>query len=268
MSRWALGVEYDGACFNGFQRQSAPRVASVQAELEGALGRIADHPVRIVCAGRTDAGVHATGQVIHFDSTAERSERDWQRGANSLTHPGICIHWARAVDPAFSARFSARWRRYLYLLTDQRPRQALLRDRVTLVPGPLDAAPMHDAAQALVGEHDFTSFRAAQCQARHARREVHYVAVRRSGSLLGVEIQANAFLQHMVRNIVGSLLEVGLRQRDPEWMTETLRARDRTQAGIAAPPEGLYLTAVGYGTEWALPAPTSPPWPGVWAGVG
>ncbi|TVS08614.1 MAG: tRNA pseudouridine(38-40) synthase TruA [Gammaproteobacteria bacterium] len=268
MTRWALGVEYDGSCFHGFQRQSAPGVASVQGDLEGALGRIADHPVRIVCAGRTDAGVHATGQVIHFDSTATRSERDWQRGGNTLTHQGICIHWAKAVDATFSARFSARWRRYLYLLTDQRPRQALLRDRVAVVPGPLDAALMHDAAQALVGEHDFSSFRAAQCQASHPRREIQSITVRRSGQLLGIEIQANAFLQHMVRNITGSLLQVGLRQRDPKWMAEILLARDRTQAGIAAPPEGLYLTAVGYGAEWSLPTAPSLPWPGMWGAIG
>ncbi len=264
MTRWALGVEYDGACFNGFQRQSAAALATVQGELESALTRIADHPIRVVCAGRTDTGVHATGQVIHFDSEACRSERDWLRGGNSLTPSGICIHWVRAVAPDFSARFSARWRRYLYLLTDVRPRQALLRDRIAGVAGPLDADAMQRAAQHLLGEHDFSSFRAAQCQARHARREVQEVAVRRAGALLGIEVQANAFLQHMVRNIVGSLLEVGRQERAPEWIGEVLAARDRKLAGIAAPPEGLYLTAVGYDDSWNLPSPRLLAWPGSW----
>lgn len=265
MTRWALGVEYDGACFNGFQRQRATGPATVQGELETALGRIADHPVRVVCAGRTDSGVHATGQVIHFDSDSRRSPRDWLRGGNSLTPAAICIHWVQAVDSSFSARFSARWRRYLYLLTDERPRQALLRDRVAAVAGPLDADAMQRAAEPLLGEHDFSSFRAAQCQARHARREIQVIRIRRAGALLGIEIQANAFLQHMVRNIVGSLLEVGRREREATWIGELLAARDRTLAGIAAPPEGLYLTAVGYDAGWNLPAPATMAWPGRWA---
>lgn len=265
MTRWALGVEYDGACFSGFQRQSSPSLPTVQGELERALAKIADHPVRLVCAGRTDAGVHALGQVVHFDTAAERAPRDWIRGGNSLTHPGICIHWAQVCAEDFSARFSARWRRYLYLMTDQRPRQALLRDRVALVTGPLAADAMQQAGQALLGEHDFSSFRAAQCQARHARREVQALQVRRQGGLLAVEIQANAFLQHMVRNIVGSLLEVGRGERDPDWMAELLLLRDRRLAGVAAPPEGLYLTAVGYPSAFGLPAMAAG-WPASWLG--
>ena len=253
MTRWALGVEYDGACFSGFQRQAAPIQSTVQGELERALGRIADHPVTVVCAGRTDAGVHATGQVVHFDSASPRNQRDWVRGGNSLTDPAICIHWARIVADDFSARFSARWRRYLYLMTDRRPRQSLLRDRVASVPGPLDAARMDFAARALLGEHDFTSFRAANCQATHARREVQQVAVSRAGPLVALEIRANAFLQHMVRNIAGSLLEVGRGERDPEWIGELLAQRDRTRAGVAAPPEGLYLVEVGYEAASGLP---------------
>lgn len=253
MTRWALGIEYDGTCFGGFQRQPGQPRPTVQGELEAALTRIAAHPVTLVCAGRTDAGVHATGQVIHFDTSSDRSPRDWVRGGNSLTHPGICIHWAVAVDPAFSARFSAQWRRYLYLMTDGSLRQALLRDRVARVQGPLDAERMESAAQHLLGEQDFTSFRAANCQARHARREVQAVRVRRHGELVGFEIRANAFLQHMVRNIVGSLLEVGLGEREPDWIRDLLHWQDRTRAGMAAPPEGLYLLQVGYPDSWQLP---------------
>lgn len=265
MTRWVLGVEYDGTCFSGFQRQASPGLPTVQADLEAALSRIADHPVRLVCAGRTDAGVHATGQVVHFDSPAARKGEDWVRGGNTLTHPGICIHWARPCDADFSARFSAIWRRYLYLMTDQRPRQALLRDRVAAVAGPLDAASMREAASVLLGEHDFSSFQAAGCQARHARRTVQRIDVRRAGQLVAVEIQANAFLQHMVRNIVGSLLEVGRGERQGSWIGEVLAQRDRTRAGVAAPPEGLYLVAVGYPAVYGLPLPGSS-WPASWAG--
>ena len=266
MTRWVLGVEYDGTCFSGFQRQASPRLPTVQGDLEAALSRIANHPVRLVCAGRTDAGVHATGQVVHFDSLALRAAKDWVRGGNTLTHPGICIHWAIARDEAFHARFSALWRRYLYLMTDQRPRQSLLRDRVAEVTGPLDADSMGQAALALLGEHDFSSFRAAGCQARHARRTVQRIDVRRAGSLVAVEIQANAFLQHMVRNIVGSLLEVGRGERPGSWLGEVLSERDRTRAGVAAPPEGLYLVEVGYPGESALPSWPATTWPASWAG--
>jgi pseudouridylate synthase I len=203
--RWALGVEYDGARFAGFQRQPHHALATVQGDLERALSQIAAEPVTLVCAGRTDTGVHATGQVIHFDTSAERDARAWVRGGNSLTDPGLSVLWARPVPAAFHARFSATARRYLYVLSDGTPVQALLRDRVAAFPHAFDEARMARAAQYLLGEQDFTSFRAAGCQARHARREVLDVAVHRRGALLGFEISANAFLQHMVRNIVGSL---------------------------------------------------------------
>lgn len=265
MTRWVLGVEYDGSCFSGFQRQASPALPTVQGNLEAALSRIADQPVRLVCAGRTDAGVHATGQVVHFDTSALREGKDWVRGGNTLTHSGICIHWALAQDESFDARFSAIWRRYLYLMTDRWPRQALLRDRVAAVTGPLDAETMGAAAQALLGEHDFSSFRAAGCQARHARRTVQRIEVRRVGAMVALEIQANAFLQHMVRNIVGSLLEVGRGERSRSWIGEVLAQQDRTRAGVAAPPEGLYLVEVGYPGQYALPLP-SKTWPASWAG--
>lgn len=265
MTRWVLGVEYDGTCFSGFQRQASPVLPTVQGNLESALSRIADEPLRLVCAGRTDAGVHATGQVVHFDTAALREAKDWVRGGNTLTHPGICIHWALARDETFDARFSAIWRRYLYLMTDHSPRQALLRDRVAAVSGPLDAESMRLAAQGLLGEHDFSSFRAAGCQARHARRTLQRIDVQRVGALVAVDIQANAFLQHMVRNIVGSLLEVGRRERAPSWIGEVLAQQDRTRAGVAAPPEGLYLLEVGYPEQHALPV-ASRTWPASWSG--
>ncbi len=254
MTRWALGVEYDGSCFGGFQRQPGQARPTVQGQLEAALSRVAAEQIKLVCAGRTDTGVHATGQVVHFDSASVRSARDWVRGGNSLTHEGICIHWAQPVSDDFSARFSARWRRYLYLMTDAGLRQTLLRDRVARVSGPLDAAAMDRAAQHLLGEQDFSSFRAAGCQARHARREVQAVRVVRRGDLIGFEIQANAFLQHMVRNIVGSLLCVGRGEQPAEWLAQLLAWRDRTRAGVAAPPEGLYLVGVGYPDHPSLPA--------------
>lgn len=254
MPRWALGVEYDGVRFHGFQRQPHHRGPTVQGDLEAALSRIANRPVTLVCAGRTDAGVHATGQVVHFDCDADRDVRAWLEGGNSLTDPGLCLHWATRVADDFHARFGARWRRYIYLMTDALPRPALLRDRVARVRGPrLDADAMDRAARALIGEHDFTSFRAAGCQARHPVREIQSVSVRRRGSVVAVDIRANAFLQHMVRNITGSLLEVGRGHRDPAWIADLLAARDRTRAGVAAPPEGLYLVEVGYPPEVVLP---------------
>jgi tRNA pseudouridine38-40 synthase len=254
--RWALGVEYDGARYHGFQRQPHHRGATVQGDLEAALSRIADAPVTLVCAGRTDAGVHATGQVVHFDTDAERDARAWIRGGNTLTDPGVVIHWAAPVADDFHARFDARWRRYRYLFTDAERRPALLRDRLALIPAspPLDADAMDRGARHLLGEQDFTSFRAAGCQARHARRELQAVRVARAGDVVAVDIRANAFLQHMVRNIVGSLLPVGRGERPPAWIAELLEARDRTLAGVAAPPEGLYLVEVGYAEGIELPA--------------
>lgn len=255
MNRWALGVEYDGARFGGFQRQPHDRGPTVQGELESALARIADHPVTIHCAGRTDAGVHATGQVVHFETRSERPPKAWIRGGNTLTDPGLCIHWARVVADDFHARFSARWRRYLYLLTDAPLRQALLRDRVAHVGGVrLDADAMRLGARFLLGEHDFTSFRAAGCQARHGVREIQAIDVRRHGELLGVDIRANAFVQHMVRNIVGSLLVVGRGEAPVEWIADLLALRDRTRAAATARPEGLYLVQVGYPEASGLPA--------------
>lgn len=253
MPRWALGVEYDGTRFGGFQRQAHAAAPTVQGNLEAALSRIADHPVTLFCAGRTDAGVHATGQVVHFDTRAERLPKAWLRGGNTLTDPGICIHFAQIVADDFHARFSARWRRYLYVLTDAPQRQALLRDRIAWSRAPLDADRMDEGARHLLGEHDFASFRAAGCQARHGIREILSIAVHRRGSLVGVDVTANAFVHHMVRNIVGSLLMVGRGEAPPAWMGELLALRDRTRAAATAAPEGLYLVQVGYPVEAGIP---------------
>lgn len=263
MTRWALGVEYDGAAFGGFQRQPHHDQPTVQGALEKALSSIADESVHLVCAGRTDAGVHAVAQVVHFDCASERDARAWTRGANSLTPDGISVRWAQVVDDAFHARFSATARTYLYVLSDGEPVHALLRDRVAGFPVRLDEKAMAEAARVLIGEQDFSSFRAAGCQARHAVREVLHCAVHRNGSLLGFEIRANAFLQHMVRNLVGSLALVGDGRRSVDWFGEVLAARDRTRAGPAAPPAGLYFVDVTYPEHPDLPTIGRPPLP--WA---
>lgn len=252
--RWALGVEYDGTAFAGFQRQAHHDAPTVQGSLEAALSSIADHPLQLVCAGRTDAGVHACAQVVHFDCDAPRGEQAWRSGGNSLTPDGISVLWARPVADDFHARFSARWRRYLYLLRQPGPPSALLDGRVTNWRRPIDADRMRAAADALLGEQDFTSFRAAGCQARHGIREVLSVAVLEQGPFVGFEIRANAFVQHMVRNIVGSLLAVGTGAREPEWIGQLIAERDRTRAAATAPPQGLYLTGVGYDPEHDLPS--------------
>jgi tRNA pseudouridine38-40 synthase len=241
--RLALGIEYDGLAFHGFQRQA--NAPSVQEALESALSRVAAHPVRVVAAGRTDAGVHATGQVVSFDSGADRSLSAWFRGTNALTPPGVKVAWVRAVGEGFNARRSAVARRYQYLYHEAAAPSPLLRGQAVQVPA-LDEAVMHRAAQVLVGEHDFTSFRAAACQSRTAYRCVHRVSVSRVGAFVVLDVAANAFLLHMVRNIAGALLQVGEGRRDESWIGRVLMARDRAAAGRTAAPQGLYLVDVRY----------------------
>jgi len=251
--RWALAVEYDGSGFAGFQRQPTPGLATVQGALEAALSQVGAAPIQCAVAGRTDAGVHATGQVVHFDAPQPRPATAWVRGANSLAGVGITVHWAHPVPDHFHARFSAQWRRYRYWLSDAQPARALLRDRVTFVPGALDAGAMHEAAQVLLGERDFSSFRASGCQARHGRRFMRQLSVRRAGALVSVEVEANAFVLHMVRNIVGALIEVGRGRGDGAWLDALRAAEDRRLAPPTAPPQGLYLEAVGYDEAFGLP---------------
>ena len=251
--RVAVGVQFDGAGFQGWQAQR-PGVRTVQTVLEQALTRVADHPVRLVCAGRTDAGVHGVGQVAHFDANAVRSARNWVLGGNAHLPMDLSLSWAREVPGDFHARFSALARRYRYLILNQPHRSALWRGRATWCYRPLDAERMDEAGQALVGEHDFSSFRAAECQARHPIREIRELTVWRRGDGLVLEVEANAFLHHMVRNIAGVLMAIGAGDRPVEWAREVLAQRDRARAGVTAPAEGLYLWAVRYPDRFGLPA--------------
>jgi tRNA pseudouridine38-40 synthase len=249
--RLAAGVEYDGSGFFGWQRQR--QSPTVQACVEEALSRVANHPVTIHCAGRTDTGVHAHCQVVHFDTDAERSERAWVLGSNTRLHPGASLLWVRPVDELFHARFSATRRAYRYRILNRWVRPAIERGRVAWIRQPLDAACMHEAAQGLLGEHDFSSFRAVGCQARSPVRTIHHVAVRRGGHEVIVDIEANAFVYHMVRNIAGVLIAIGQGKQPVDWLEHVLAARDRTMAGVTAPAQGLYFMTATYPDYPSLP---------------
>jgi tRNA pseudouridine38-40 synthase len=253
--RIALGIEYDGTGFLGWQRLS--HGATVQGELERALSMVAAHPVEVTCAGRTDAGVHGVCQVVHFDTEAQRDPRGWTLGACSNLPTGVAVLWARQVAEDFHARFAARSRRYRYTVLNRPVRAALQARYVTWERLPLDAGRMHAAAQALLGEHDFSAFRAASCQAAHANRCVLAIDVRREDEQVIVEIEANAFLHHMVRNIVGSLLPVGRGERPVGWLAELLAGRNREVAGPTALPNGLAFIGPRYEAHWGLPAEVS-----------
>ncbi len=255
--RIALGVEYDGTVFRGWQSQGGG-VDTVQSRLEAALARVADHEVGVVCAGRTDAGVHALGQVVHFETASERSERGWVMGCNVHLPRTIRVQWARPVMDDFHARFSATARSYRYVILN-RPLapSALSGGRATWWRYALDAARMHTAAQQLLGENDFSSFRAVGCQSNTPYRCVEAVRVTRDGQWVSIDIRANAFLHHMVRNIVGTLLPVGGGERDVQWVGEVLAAKDRTIAGPTAPADGLYLMQVRYPDRYAIPTPSA-----------
>lgn len=255
--RVALGIEYDGTGFCGWQSQTGTR--TVQQEVERALSTVADHPVSVVCAGRTDSGVHAVGQVVHFDSDAERSVRSWVLGANANLPRDVSVIWARPVAGEFHARFSAQARSYRYVILNRMTRPAVWRDRVCWHHQQLDERRMQRAADFLVGEHDFSSFRALACQARHPVRTVHRLCVQRCGAYLYIDITANAFLHHMVRNIAGVLITVGEGERKPDWARELLVARDRTVGGVTAPAGGLYLAQVVYPPQFELPEPEALP---------
>ena len=255
--RLALGVEYDGTGSLGWQRLSpaGSRAAdgSLQAALEAALSRVADARIDTVCAGRTDAGVHARCQVVHFDTDAVRDARGWILGTTANLPPTMAVRWCVPVADDFSARFAARARRYRYRILNRGARPGLSRSYLGWERMPLDAGAMHAAAQALVGERDFSAFRSVQCQATHARRQLQSIAVAREGDEVVVEVQANAFLHHMVRNIVGSLLVVGRGERDAGWIGELLAGRDRTVAGPTAPAQGLLFIGPLYPPECGLP---------------
>lgn len=253
--RIALGIEYDGSAFKGWQLQRH-ETATVQASVESALSRVAAHPVRVVCAGRTDSGVHAVGQVVHFDTAAQREPRNWVLGANVNLPPTVVVTWAQVVDDAFHARFAAESRRYCYVILNRPTRSGLLAGRATWSHRPLDAGRMHEAGQALVGTHDFSSYRAQACQANSPLRTLHGLQVQRCGDLITLRVHANAFLHHMIRNIAGVLMAIGRGERPLAWAEEVLSLRDRTLGGVTAPPDGLYFERVWYPERFAIPAPS------------
>lgn len=259
--RIALIVEYNGSAFRGWQSQGQPEVATVQSVLDRALSEVAAAPVTTLCAGRTDAGVHASHQVVHFDAPTGRSLKAWVAGANAKLPNSVAVLWAGAMAADFHARFSATARRYRYILLNQARRSAHLSGLVTLYDQPLDEELMHREAQCLLGERDFSAFRAASCQSRTAMRNIHFINVSRRGRLVVVDIQGNAFLHHMVRNIVGVLTAVGSGQAASGWTQQVLDSRDRTQGGVTARPDGLYLVDVSYPPECGLPnLPPGPAW--------
>ena len=249
--RIVLEVEYDGATFSGWQAQ--PGARTVQAVMEAALTRVADHPVKVVCAGRTDSGVHAVGQIMHFDTGATRSLRSWVLGTNSNLPQDVAIHWAQSVTDDFHARFSATSRRYRYVILNRWVRPALLSGKITWERRPLEVPLMQQAAAHLLGEHDFTSFRALACQAKTPVRTVDELKVTRDAAAVYVDVLANAFLYHMVRNIVGVLIAIGVGDRAADWPAELLERRDRAHGGITAPADGLYLVHVSYPKAFGLP---------------
>lgn len=253
-SRIALCIEYQGTGFNGWQAQKSASVTTVQEVLELAISQVADHSVKVHCAGRTDKGVHASAQIVHFETISERPIKAWVRGCNALLPKTIVVRWAKQIEADFHARFSALSRRYSYLIYNNKIPTALLQGQVSSHFHKLNEKSMHEAAQYLLGERDFSSFRGSGCQSNTAMRNVSHIKVERSDDFVRVDIKANAFLLHMVRNIVGALLEVGEGQRKPEWLGQVLEQKDRREAGITAPPDGLYLIEVEYPDKYELPA--------------
>ncbi|MEW7977216.1 MAG: tRNA pseudouridine(38-40) synthase TruA [Candidatus Sedimenticola endophacoides] len=249
--RLAMGVEYDGAGYHGWQTQGD--VPTVQETLEAALSKVADHPVRVQCAGRTDSGVHGLGQVIHFDTEARRSERSWLLGTNVNLPLDISINWVKPVSEDFHARFSALDRRYRYVILNRPTRSAIWRQRAVWIHHPLDVSRMRQAARYLLGTHDFSSYRAIGCQAKSPVRTVTELALERVGDRITIDISANAFLHHMVRNIAGVLIAIGKGERSSDWARQVLEHRDRTLGGVTAPPQGLFLVGVGYPDVYGLP---------------
>ncbi|GFN45592.1 tRNA pseudouridine(38-40) synthase TruA [Candidatus Regiella insecticola] len=247
----ALGIEYSGSNYSGWQRQKD--ASSVQGCLENALSKVADHPVTVFCAGRTDAGVHATGQIVHFTTHSMRPEHAWTMGVNANLPQDIAVRWVKPVPEKFHARFSALARCYRYIIFNHCYRSAILAGGISHYHLPLDEKKMARAAQHLLGEHDFTSFRALQCQSKTPLRNVQQINISRYGAYIVVEIKANAFLHHMVRNIVGSLIEIGCGRQNEDWLKQLLALKDRKQAAATAKAEGLYLVAVDYPACFALP---------------
>ncbi|GDY28080.1 tRNA pseudouridine synthase A [Agarivorans sp. Toyoura001] len=249
--RIALGIEYDGAGYFGWQRQR--EVQSIQQELEASLSIVANSPIQVQCAGRTDAGVHATGQVVHFDSPVERKMAAWTLGVNANMPNNIAVRWAKPVSDEFHARFSATARRYRYIIYNGGFRPAILAQGLSFYHQELDISLMEQAGQSFVGEQDFTSFRALHCQSKSPVRKIEHLTVTRYNDYVVVDVKANAFLHHMVRNIVGSLLKVGQKERPVEWIAELLAVKDRAKAAATAKAGGLYMVQVDYPSEFEIP---------------
>ncbi len=249
--RYALCVEYEGKNYFGWQRQKD--VVSVQQTLEQALSKIANENIEVVCAGRTDTGVNATNQIIHFDSNNTRKQVAWTLGVNAKLPADIAVKWAQQVDESFHARFSAISRRYRYIIYNSPYRPAIMTQGLSFCPQALNEKLMHQAAQVLVGENNFDSFRTVHCQAHSPIRTVEHCNVSRQGNYVIIDIKANAFLHHMVRNIAGSLIRVGRKIEKPTWIAEVLAAQDRKVAGMTAPSAGLYFVAVEYPAKYQLP---------------
>lgn len=250
--RYALGIEYDGSPFLGWQRHG--HGPTVQGAVETALGFVADRAVEVVCAGRTDARVHAACQVVHFDTDADRDPRAWVMGGNTRLPGEVRLLWCLPVSDQFHARYAARARSYRYRIINRSIPPAMQRQFLSWERHPLDAEAMHRAAQALLGEHDFSAFRTSQCQAKHPVRNLHAIRAWREADQVVLDVQANAFLHHMVRNIVGSLILVGRGEQAESWLRELLVGRDRTVAGPTAPAEGLVFLGPRYPADWNLPA--------------
>ena len=256
--RVALCVSYKGSRYFGWQSQ-ASGLPTVQDAVQTAIGRVANHPVEVVCAGRTDKAVHASYQIVHFDTSAVRSERSWVFGCNANLPADISVAWARSVSSDFHARFSAFSRRYNYFIYNHPVRPAHFYDEMTWCHYQLDENAMHEASQSLLGEHDFTSFRAVGCQSKSPFRNIESISVRRFSNMLVLDIKGNAFLHHMVRNIAGVLMAIGSGSKPVSWCEDVLEARDRTKADVTAPPFGLFLTDVSYPELFALPVSSGAP---------
>lgn len=256
--RWAAGVEYQGTAYHGYQTQGATP-HTIQNYLQQAIGFVADHEIKLHCAGRTDARVHATSQVIHFDTSSVRKPWGWLLGSNTRLPDDISLQWVKPVPHTFHARFSARARRYRYVIYNHPVPSALMRHAATWEKSPLDERLMQQAAFSFCGRHDFSAFRAAECQAKSPVRTVTHCQVKRQGKLLVLDIRADAFLHHMVRNIAGVLMAIGRGEAPVSWAAEVLATRDRQQGGVTARPDGLYLIAAEYDPAFQLPAPALGP---------
>ncbi|BAS68415.1 tRNA pseudouridine(38-40) synthase TruA [Bathymodiolus septemdierum thioautotrophic gill symbiont] len=241
----AMGVEYMGGDFHGWQLQKSG-IRTVQQEVEAALSKVADRPIRVFCSGRTDAGVHAVEQVIHFETTADRENEAWLFGGNVNLPTDVNFIWAKRVDDNFHARFSAHARRYHYKIHNTRVRSAIIDKHSLWEPRRLNIDAMQKASEYLLGEHDFSAFRGSLCQAKSPIKTIEFIRLNKNSNDILLDIKANAFLHHMVRNIVGTLLKIGRGERTVEWMQEVLKSKDRKKAGATAPPQGLYFMKAFY----------------------